>query len=298
MAIAFFGVAFSLFAAFQFVRRRPPGCRKCSYDMRNLNSRQCPECGTLHQSDAELRGRLFSKKPAALASLLFAICSTGWWSQRWLIDRWEFLARESIPLGYVEVAGVRAELFSYVYKYSQPDWGEQNFGIGLVLTRGDHVLLHFAHEDTGQLGAEIRLTPSSLMFPNQFDSIDRLMSLDPLANMKGAVPFSGFDLTGDGIPEIVLTTSTLGAHCCRTYHVFDVSGPVPVYSAIEVLHGGEELFEWPTGSRKYRFAIRDWTFAYWKASFAGSPAPRVILKYDGVEFRADVELMRSPALTP
>ncbi|MBX3390478.1 MAG: hypothetical protein KF691_13600 [Phycisphaeraceae bacterium] len=266
--------------------------------MRNLRSLQCPECGTLHQSDAELRGRSFSFKPAVFAAILLVLCSVGWWTQRRLIDYWEYFFREAVPLGRTEVAGVRAELFSYEYKYSRPDWGERNFGIGLVLTRRDRLLLHFTHQDTGQLDTDIRVTTTPLMFPKESESGNHLKPSDPLADMHGAAPMSGFDLTGDGIPEIVLTTYSGGAHCCRTYHIFDVSGPVPVHSAIDVYDGGEELFEWPSGSRTYRFAIRDWTFAYWKTSFAGSPAPRVILKYDAGQFRADIDLMRSPEPSP
>ena len=47
-----------------------------------------------------------------------------------------------------------------------------------------------------------------------FESIDADLSLD----------FCG-DLTGDGVPEIVMTESTMGAHCCYTRYVVSLTTP-------------------------------------------------------------------------
>lgn len=38
------------------------------------------------------------------------------------------------------------------------------------------------------------------------------------------VEFCG-DLTGDGVPELVLTEATMGAHCCYTHHVVSLTKP-------------------------------------------------------------------------
>jgi hypothetical protein len=44
--------------------------------------------------------------------------------------------------------------------------------------------------------------------------------------------------------------------------------------------------------------VNDWTFAYWETSFAESPAPEVILRYQEGVYRPAIELMRQPAPDP
>lgn len=47
---------------------------------------------------------------------------------------------------------------------------------------------------------------------------------DTPAIMHMSGEFCG-DLTGDGVPEIVLTESTVGAHCCYTHYVVSMTSP-------------------------------------------------------------------------
>lgn len=42
---------------------------------------------------------------------------------------------------------------------------------------------------------------------------------------------------------------------------------------------------------KVDFVINDWTFAYWKASFAESPAPQIILRYQPGGYKLATDLM-------
>jgi hypothetical protein len=39
----------------------------------------------------------------------------------------------------------------------------------------------------------------------------------------------------------------------------------------------------------------DWTFAYWNCCFADSPAPEIVLKHDGWEWKPCASLMRKAA---
>ena len=48
----------------------------------------------------------------------------------------------------------------------------------------------------------------------------------------------------------------------------------------------------------YELEINDWSYAYWKTSFAGSPAPRVILAWDGHQYAPSVRLMKLNSITP
>jgi hypothetical protein len=48
---------------------------------------------------------------------------------------------------------------------------------------------------------------------------------EPEARMALLVDSCG-DLTGDGVPEIVMTESTVGAHCCYTHYVVSLT-PTP-----------------------------------------------------------------------
>ena len=94
-------------------------------------------------------------------------------------------------------------------------------------------------------------------------------------------------------PDLIVTARTGGAHCCYTIHVL-WTGPKVREQVIPVLDNDETGFlAQPEGPPKLRFG--DFNFAYWRASFADSPAPSVILHFDSATMRyeVDVEAMRA-----
>jgi hypothetical protein len=56
------------------------------------------------------------------------------------------------------------------------------------------------------------------------------------------VEFCG-DLNGDGVPEVVMTESSLGAHCCYTHYVVSLTAPPKRLMMWEKGDGGGSL--WP-----------------------------------------------------
>jgi hypothetical protein len=105
----------------------------------------------------------------------------------------------------------------------------------------------------------------------------------------------GKDITGRGIPNLVISAWSGGAHCCYTYHILELGKAVRQVAALEVTHAALSHFEDLDNDGKLELVTADFTFAYWKASFAASPAPLVILEYRDGLYRLAGRLMLRPA---
>ena len=105
----------------------------------------------------------------------------------------------------------------------------------------------------------------------------------------------GSDITGDGSPNLIISSFSGGAHCCIKYFIFDVGEDPRHIGTLATLHS-EARFEKIDGIPGVTIHINDWTYAYWNTSFAGSPAPLVKLRFDHETgwFVPAVEQMRSP----
>lgn len=104
------------------------------------------------------------------------------------------------------------------------------------------------------------------------------------------------DLTGDGVPELVLADWSGGAHCCFTYYVFTLGDRFAVVDTIPLEHSDDARFEDVDGDGALELRARDWTFAYWNSSFMGSPAPEVVLVPGEEGYRMSESLARRPPL--
>ncbi len=117
------------------------------------------------------------------------------------------------------------------------------------------------------------------------------------AGSKGAEPQRvpmGEDITGDGTPDLLLIEYTGGAHCCYLAHVIALEDPPRPVAVIDALHTYPS-FRDLRGVGVRNVVLHDWTFAYWRAPYADSPAPRVILTPRGEAYHVDLELMEAPA---
>jgi hypothetical protein len=103
----------------------------------------------------------------------------------------------------------------------------------------------------------------------------------------------GKDITGRGIPNLVLFEWSGGAHCCYTAHVFEIGQRFRKIAALNAQNGPLD-FEDLDGDGVLEFVFKDWTFAYWRTSFNYSPAPRVVLRFRNGEYRMAPEFMRKP----
>ncbi|MCC5787203.1 MAG: hypothetical protein JJU33_10940 [Phycisphaerales bacterium] len=107
----------------------------------------------------------------------------------------------------------------------------------------------------------------------------------------------GQDVTGDGTVDLIVTEFTGGSNCCTNYYIYRVGSAGPeLVDEIRAEYGGR--FADLNRDGKPEFEGRDWSFAHWRASFAESPAPRIVLAFDGRRYKLSTELMRTSAPNP
>ena len=104
----------------------------------------------------------------------------------------------------------------------------------------------------------------------------------------------GIDITGQGKPNLVVSMWTGGAHCCFSYNILELGDEVKEIGEINAGHSDVCRFRHERDGR-VDFIVSDWTFAYWHASFAESPAPDVILRYEPGGYKVAADLMRRSA---
>lgn len=114
---------------------------------------------------------------------------------------------------------------------------------------------------------------------------------------RASLPPAVRDLTGDGVPELVLADWSGGAHCCFTYYVFTLGPRFAVLDTIPLEHSDDARFQDVDGDGALELRTRDWTFAYWNTSFMGSPAPEVVLVPGEYGFRMAERYARRPPLS-
>lgn len=104
----------------------------------------------------------------------------------------------------------------------------------------------------------------------------------------------GEDITGNGLPDLVVREWTGGAHCCIYFYVFELGSELRSLGTLGGGHDDGSHFADITEDGAMEFLTHDWTFAYWRTDFASSPAPAVVLHYDGNAYAVADHLMRRP----
>ena len=105
----------------------------------------------------------------------------------------------------------------------------------------------------------------------------------------------GADFTGAG-PGLLISEWSGGAHCCYTFHVFELGAKFKALPAIPVLDADESAFVRRRGVEGLVLSTVDYSaFAYFPKDFADSPAGRVFLSFDGQAFRPNLGLMKTSA---
>jgi hypothetical protein len=110
------------------------------------------------------------------------------------------------------------------------------------------------------------------------------------------VAAAGTDLTGEGQPDVVVMEYSGGAHCCSTFHIFQLGNSFRQVDSINGEHGDIQ-FKDLDGDGIPEIVLQDWTYAYEFTCFAGSPAPELILRYEGGHYQVAPDLMRAPRPT-
>lgn len=111
---------------------------------------------------------------------------------------------------------------------------------------------------------------------------------------------NGTDITGRGRPDMIVTFYTGGAHCCLLDYVFELQPEFKLLATLDAEDGDGAHFS--LIENHYYFVANDWTFAYWRTSFAGSPAPGVVLRFvddpEGGRYRLALDKMKRPEPKP
>lgn len=110
---------------------------------------------------------------------------------------------------------------------------------------------------------------------------------DPLAPL-------GQDITGNGIPNMVIKEYTGGAHCCSLTYIFELGDVFRLVAVIPTTHSDGRFVHLDDDDIP-EFVFDDWHFAYWATPFAGSPSPEIILRYEDGVYRPAIDLLRRPA---
>ena len=113
-------------------------------------------------------------------------------------------------------------------------------------------------------------------------------------SQSSPVELLGTDITGDGRPNVFVSTYSGGAHCCYAYLVLEVGEQ---FRVVNHLGTGDSLIRLRQidGVPGLEIELWDDNFVYWKTVFAGSPMPRVVLKYSGGKYRVAPALMKAPS---
>lgn len=113
---------------------------------------------------------------------------------------------------------------------------------------------------------------------------------------QSAIPL-GTSITGRNVPEAVVVEWTGGAHCCFTFHLFEIGDRFRKIAGLYAGNSDISEFQDLDGDGSLEFTTYDWTFQYWKTSFAFSPAPRVVFRFEKDGYVLAPALMRKPAPT-
>ncbi|MHC1741501.1 MAG: hypothetical protein AB9873_00550 [Syntrophobacteraceae bacterium] len=108
----------------------------------------------------------------------------------------------------------------------------------------------------------------------------------------------GKDITGNGVPNLVVSEWSGGAHCCFVFHVYELGPSFREVAVIEAGHGDFSHFANVDGVDGLEFVTADWTFANWRTGFAQSPAPRVVLRFKDGAYTLASDLMAKPKPSP
>lgn len=103
------------------------------------------------------------------------------------------------------------------------------------------------------------------------------------------------DITGDGIPDLVIDEYSGGAHCCYSTTLLELGDTVHSIS----LGGGDWMAKFEDLDNKpgKEAVVIEGAFKYRWSDYASSPGTQVILRYDNDSYIMAPDLMKKPPFT-
>lgn len=98
----------------------------------------------------------------------------------------------------------------------------------------------------------------------------------------------------DRFPYMVIHRRSGGAHCCNYYDFYSLDeNSLGKVAELDNAHSTIKI-EDSDSDGTFDVVARDWTFAYWKTSFAGSPAPETVIDITDWGWKVAAEKMKKP----
>jgi len=144
---------------------------------------------------------------------------------------------------------------------------------------------------------------SEHQIPNRYEILHKAKLVRRSVTGKDAFGFqslisevSGEDITGNGLPNLVILSWSGGNHCCYQYEIFELGSKLRLLDTLDVGDAGEDShFEKRGNDNNRLFVTKDYFFDL-GSSFADSPTPKVILQYCDGKYRLADDVMRKPPI--
>jgi hypothetical protein len=158
---------------------------------------------------------------------------------------------------------------------------------------GAYTLRFLEDPDIGFIDTLQVLKGDELVYEGLFEAYLHMVK-EPPGSEFGVLPLGlDVDATGDGRPDFVLQSYSGGAHCCYYTLVLEREPELAVLAEFDGSNSPAVL-ENIDADPALEVRLYDWTFAYWKTSYAESPAAEVILDLQDEVYAGAPELMRRP----
>jgi hypothetical protein len=104
----------------------------------------------------------------------------------------------------------------------------------------------------------------------------------------------GRDITGDGVPNLVVRQWTGGMQCCLVLYVFDLGEEFQRISVLELHKDESTFFSDLDGDANLELVTAEWTFSWHQGFRDPSLVQNIILRFDGGAYHLAADLMREP----
>ncbi len=290
-------IAYSAWKPIRTWRRRGKACQRCGYPIPRgaaSSPARCPECGTEYASRrSPVRAAIacvFDVVRVVVAVVLLAPLAMLIWPFRAsqvlepLFVTWTESSRTELGTGTFvqEEMAFRAEVLNRASQELQ----RFNIYVGMeagslqrarLIDRAGRV----AFETEGravQLGSPFPSVTNALKAPGEFTAVD-----------------PGLDIDADGVPDMIVSTFSGGAHCCWEYAVIALSDPPRVTFQMDSAVGARFTLDPAERGNTTLIETADTTWAYWHTSYVESPMPRVTMRLEHGQTTIEASAMRAPA---